>query len=71
MRKVILQYPSDTEEGATKIRGIMHMHTKHVKVDKQTRNVGVYGATNYWTVSGMFGLKENAEIARKEIDGRL
>ena len=70
MSKMMLQYPMDKEEDAEKVRGIMHMHTKHVKITRQVRATGVYGTTEFWIVIGMFILKSNAEIARKEIDDR-
>jgi hypothetical protein len=71
MPKMMLQYPVDKKKDADKVRGIMHMHTKHVKVDKQIRATGVYGLVEYYTVTGMFIKKDNAEIARKEINERL
>ncbi len=71
MSKMMLQYSMDTTSEAEKVRGIMHMHAKDVKVDKQIRATGVYGLVNFYTVTGMFLKKENAEIARKEIDERL
>ena len=71
MYKIILQFYSDTEAEAEKIRGLMHMHTKHVKTVKQKRATGVYGSIDIWLVMGGFNLKENAEVAKKEIDERF
>ncbi len=71
MHKVILTFHSDTEAEAGKIRGLMHMHTKHVKIVKEKRATGVYGVIDIWVVMGGFNLKENAEVAKKEIDERF
>lgn len=71
MHKVILSFYSDTEGFAEKIRGLLYMHTKHVKIVKQQRAEGVYGIIDIWIVMGGFILKENAKIAEKAINERF